>query len=272
MRRLFAIAGVGVVAAGGMALLPRLRGTTWTAWSSKVARSWAGVPSGPLGWVVSRWIMPRLHAPIYPMVARQLDLRPEDDLLEVACGSGIFLAEQASHVRHVAGLDLSDVQLSLARQRLADRIAAGTADIVKGDAASLPWDDARFSVVTCMGSMEAFPDPAPALAEMHRVLRRGGRAVVEMGSKVPDGTETHRWLDATWVWNESDARRLVEEAGFADVSISYETMVVDDRLAAFVNRLVPMEELRFLRGVKPRDATPAEREESSTALASSSTR
>ncbi len=258
MRRLVAVAGVGTVLAGA-ALLPRIRGTTWSAWFQRIAWSWAGVPSGPLGWLSSRWVMPRLHGPIYPMMARQLGLQPDDELLEVGCGSGIFLTEQASHVRYVAGLDLSEIQIGLARKRLADRIAAATAEIVKGDAASLPWDDARFSVVTCMGSMEAFPDPARALAEMHRVLQPGGRIVVEMGAKVAPRTETHLWRGVTWVWNEPDTRRLAEEAGFADVVISYarysSSALGSSRFAALANRFVGMEDLRFVRGLKPAEET-----------------
>ncbi len=273
MRKLAVMAGAGVAVAGIVALLPRLRGTTWSAWFVKVGWSWAGVPSGPLGWVSTRWVMPRFHGPIYPLMAGELDLRAEDELLEVACGSGIFLASQASHVCHVAGLDLSEIQVGLARKRLADRIAAGTAEIVKGDAASLPWDDGRFSVVTCMGSMEAFPDPARSLAEMHRVLQPGGRIVVEMGARVAPGTETHLWRGMTWVWNEPDARRLVEEAGFVDVSISYASYSSaafgGTRLLAFANRFTGMEDLRFIRGAKPaslvarepgEDAAPASAE------------
>jgi SAM-dependent methyltransferase len=242
MRGRLMLAGAGAVA-GLIAFAPRLRGTTWTAWFTKAAWAWAGVPSGPLGWISSNWTMPRLHAPIYPVMAEALDLRPDDDLLEVACGSGIFLAEQAAHVLHVAGLDLSDIQVGLARRRLAGRIAAGTAEIVRGDAAALPWEDGRFSVVTCMGSMEAFPDPGRAVAEMYRVLRPGGRAVVNIGEKVAEASETHRVLDAIWVWSEVDARRLAEEAGFADVSISYRPTGGDSRLAG-------SKELRLVCAVK----------------------
>ncbi len=48
---------------------------------------------------------------LYPMLAGQLALRPEDDLLDVGCGSAMLLAEQAAHVRHVAGLDASEIQV-----------------------------------------------------------------------------------------------------------------------------------------------------------------
>ena len=251
MRRTIFIAGAGAAAAGLVALAPRWRGETWTQWLTKAAWSWAGVPSGPLGWVSTHWVMPVLHAPIYPLMAKELELQPDDELLEVACGSGIFLAEQATNVRQVVGLDLSDLQLSLARQRLAGRIAAGTAEIIEGDAVALPWEDGRFSVVTCMGSVEAFPEPERALAEMYRVLRPGGRAVVCLGGNVAEGTETHQVLGAVWVWNEADARRVTEEAGFIDVAVSYEPARGESSLSRVVDRFVKMEEIRFVRGLKP---------------------
>ena len=179
------------------------------------------VPRGPLGWVGAR-VMPLGHGPLYPLVAGVLDLQPDDDLLEVACGSAVFLGKHASHVGQIAGLDVSDIQLGLARRRLCDRIEAGTAQVVKGDAVALPWEDGRFSAVACMGSLQFFPEPQKALNEMHRVLRPGGRAVLSFGSKVDDAREsgtTDAW--GMWVWSEADARRMMEDAGVAVISISY---------------------------------------------------
>ena len=246
------VAGAAAAAAGAVALAPRARGATWEEWLRKVADSWAGVPSGPLGWVSSHWVMPRLHGPIYPLMAEALDLRPEDELLEVACGSGVFLAHHAADVSFVAGLDLSDLQIDLARQRLAERISVGSAEIVKGDAVELPWEAERFSAVTCMGSMEAFPEPASALAEMLRVLRPGGRAAVAMGWRVPEGTGTHQAFGGMWVWNEADVRRLVEDAGFVDVSVTYDDVRGEwTGPVGLLHRLTTLEGMRIVRGTKP---------------------
>jgi ubiquinone/menaquinone biosynthesis C-methylase UbiE len=76
----------------------------------------------------------------------------------------------------LAGLDLSDISLEMARQRLAGRIAAGTAEVVKGDAMALTWEDGRFSVVASMNCVKFVPEPLQAVREMYRVLRPGGRA------------------------------------------------------------------------------------------------
>jgi SAM-dependent methyltransferase len=216
---------------------------------------WAGVPSGPLGWVSTHTV---LNSGSYPAVANALQLSLHDELLELGCGSAAFLAGQADRVHRVAGIDLSDLQVGLARKRLGERIDAGTAEIVHGDAAALPWPDASFTVVTCMSVFEAFPDPSGVVAEVFRVLRPGGRAVLNIGERVEPGTQTHRILnDSGWVWAEDDVRRMVEEAGFTDVTIQYvpwgEDTAVNRLFATVIGKLVgPIGgDLRLARGVKP---------------------
>lgn len=187
---------------------------------------WAffGKPSGPLGWVGARLMMMMLP-PVYRAMAAELGLQPGDDLLDVGCGSASLLAEHASHVRYVAGLDASEIQVGMARRRLADRLAAGSAEIVLGDAGQLPWDDGRFSVVTSLNTLKFVPDPEGALREMCRVLRPGGRVVVTMGEtkQAPWGaTSESGTADAwgQWQWSDADAQRLMQAAGFADVAVS----------------------------------------------------
>ena len=49
-------------------------------------------------------------------MAAELHLQPDDELLDVGCGSGRLLAEHAAHVRYVAGLDISEIQVGMARE------------------------------------------------------------------------------------------------------------------------------------------------------------
>ena len=72
-----------------------------------VARAWAGVPSGPLGWVSTRTVFPLTSGTLYRTMGEALDLQPDDEVLDVGCGSGAFLAQHAGQVRRVAGIDLS---------------------------------------------------------------------------------------------------------------------------------------------------------------------
>jgi len=221
MRR-FVFLAVGVAAAvAGVAIgVIRSRGPSGEGWRERLMRTSVGLPSGPLGWVFT-WQMAFEHRRAYATMARELDLQPDDDLLDVGCGSAAFLQRHAAHVRHVAGLDASEIPVGMARQRLADRLAAGTAEIVLGDAMAMPWPDDRFSIVTAYVLLEYVPDPLKALSEMHRVLRPGGRAVLSFGFPIKDaslsGTK-NAW--GLWRWSEADARRLMEEAGFGDVAVS----------------------------------------------------
>ena len=167
----------------------------------------------------SRWG----HRSIYEHVARVLDLRPDDDLLEVACGNGYFLKTYAPHVRSVAGLDLAPLSVELAAKNNAERVAAGTAEFVLGDAADLPWGDGTFSATTSMGSFIGFPKPLEALKEMHRVLRPGGRAVVGIEWNAEDGKDHSREARqyGFHIWTEEQVRTMFRKAGFSDVSITY---------------------------------------------------
>ena len=64
-------------------------------------------PTGFWGRIIAR-LMTISPGAIYKNVAAALNLQPEDDYLEVGCGSGIFMKSYASHVRSIAGLDHSE--------------------------------------------------------------------------------------------------------------------------------------------------------------------
>jgi len=163
------------------------------------------------------------HKSIYENVAKVLELQPEDDLLEIACGNGYFLKKYASHVHSVAGLDLSELCVKLATKKNKDRVTAGTAEFVQGDASQLPWEDNKFSAATVMGSFPAFPKPSESLKEMYRVLRPGGRAVVGIEWNAEDGKDHSKDVKkyGYHIWAEGEVRAMMKEAGFSEVSITY---------------------------------------------------
>jgi SAM-dependent methyltransferase len=183
--------------------------------------SFMGKPSGPLGELGAR-LMASVNGDTYRQVAVELGLQPDDDLLDVGCGSASLLVDQAAGVRHVAGLEASGIQIGKARSRLAERLAAGSAELVTGDMGSLPWEDGRFSAVSAVNVLKFAPDPLGALREMARVLRSGGRLVItidDFSRQSWGGAERSGGVDAfgQWQWGESDIQRLLEDAGFGDV-------------------------------------------------------
>lgn len=177
-----------------------------------------GRPDGPLGWLGSR-LMPPLSGRLNTPMGTVLGLRADDDLLDVGCGAGGFLGYAVRTVRFVAGLDASDIQVRMARRRLHDQMEAGTAELVLGDAESLPWDDARFSAVASLNCLKFVTEPGRALAEMHRVLRAGGRVAILVDTEVPAARSGVVDAFGQRQWSAADIGRLVREAGFAEVSV-----------------------------------------------------
>ena len=220
MRRTILVAGATAIAAGVVVRSRRLRGRRPEALPPDEAIFTVYAPggkyaywaNGPVGWLMAK-LNPILESGVHEAVAGMLDPQPEDELLDIGCGPGVFLATRARHVRRVVGLDASPLMLRQAEKRLADRIAAGTARLVLGDAAELPFGDGEFSAITAI--------EAPAnLAEVFRVLRPGGRFVFV--DPMPRKTSS----ESTVSWGlrrrgEADYRRMAEDAGFTDVTFRY---------------------------------------------------
>ncbi len=102
-------------------------------------------------------------------------------VLEVGCGPGrlsILLARR--HGLDVTGLDLDPAMVERARANTARsaRHDGREPSFLVGDVASLAFPDQSFDLVVSTLSMHHWADPVAGLAEIGRVLRPGGRALV----------------------------------------------------------------------------------------------
>lgn len=106
-----------------------------------------------------------------------LGVRPEDRVLDVACGPGIVACELARIAQHVTGSDLTPAMLAQARER---QRATGLTNLTweLGDATALPYADNTFDLVVTRYSFHHLLNPQAALAEMKRVCRPGGKVAV----------------------------------------------------------------------------------------------
>ncbi|HYR47493.1 MAG TPA: class I SAM-dependent methyltransferase, partial [Candidatus Polarisedimenticolia bacterium] len=123
-------------------------------------------------------------------------------VLEVAPGPGYLAVEMARPGRlQVTGLDISSTFVEIARERA--REAGVKVEFRQGDVARMPFETGSFDLVVCQAAFKNFPLPLSALAEMHRVLRVGGTALIHDMSR----DATHDEID-----------REVKEMGLGPIS------------------------------------------------------
>ncbi len=94
---------------------------------------------------------------------------------DLGCGSGILAARIAPHVAHVIGIDQSTAMLKAAKKRTSGH---KNVDLRPGSLEALPLADASVDATLVVLALSYLKDTRLALAEMLRVLRPGGRAVV----------------------------------------------------------------------------------------------
>lgn len=114
----------------------------------------------------------RFCARAYPAVLAQIEAEPFRSLLDVGCGTGAILSKITRKAK-LCGIDLSSSMVDRAKETLEEK-----AELVVGDAETLPWPDKTFDTVCCTFSFHHYPYPEKVLSEMNRVLRKGGRLIL----------------------------------------------------------------------------------------------
>lgn len=164
-------------------------------------------PQGFWGRMILRG-MNCFHASLAHRGMKQVDWRPEWNVLDIGCGGGanvkrlLKLCPQGK----VYGMDLSEESVAFAR-----RHNAGELDrrcfIQQGDVCSLPYGDGAFDAVTAFETVYFWSSVSKALAEVFRVIRKGGLLSHQSGSERP---RTRKGVDGADKGNDGVRSRRTE--------------------------------------------------------------
>jgi ubiquinone/menaquinone biosynthesis C-methylase UbiE len=183
-----------------------------------------------------RYFVPSIGAPLAKDLIDAASLRPGEAVLDVACGTGIvarIAAHRVGPTGTVAGLDVNAGMLEVARS------ASDSAGIPwhEASAEAMPLPDESFDVVACQLGLQFFADKAGALREMHRVLKPGGRLLINVPGPTPDvfaileqaltrhfNPEVGGFVRQVFSLHDpGEIRRLLEVASFGSIEVEAST-------------------------------------------------
>jgi len=112
-------------------------------------------------------------------------------MLDVGCGNGRFLTTMRTLGWEVQGVEFSESGVKACRM--------SDLPVHHGDLASAAFPDGSFDLITARHVIEHIPEPHPFMAELVRVLRPGGRLVIETPCSTALGRQ---WFNTHWYAND----------------------------------------------------------------------
>jgi ArsR family transcriptional regulator len=160
-------------------------------------------------------------------------LLPALEVADLGCGEGYLTIETARWAKRVIAIDRSREVLARARA-LAARRKVRNITWKQGEVERVPLKNGSVDLALLSQALHHAEDPARALAEARRILRPGGRLLVldlkEHGQAWVGDTLGDRWQG----FSEAGLRRLVADAGFADVTVRVGARQAGDPFAVLI--------------------------------------
>ena len=109
------------------------------------------------------------------------DFKGNEKVLEVGCANGPYTFQFSSSGYTMTGLDLSEKNILEAKKR--NKLLGKNCEFICGDAHHLPFEDETFDVVISISAIRYVPNPDKAINEMYRVVKKGGKVIVDFPNK-----------------------------------------------------------------------------------------
>ena len=179
-------------------------------------------PTGFFGKILAKG-MARGHKEFYKNALKAINPKKDDKYFEIGFGSGIFIKKYMSHVSKISGIDHSDDMVKLASNINRKLVESGKAEFKQGYATKLPWANNEFTVVAAIEVFFFLNETEKTLKEIFRILKPGGRLIIEMAYNKDDGVDHKRHIKKMnlKLYSGEEMKKLLKKARFNDIVIDY---------------------------------------------------
>jgi SAM-dependent methyltransferase len=176
-------------------------------------------------------------------LAERMPSKPQGDVLEIACGTGLMtqrLRDRLDPAFRLVASDISKPMLDHARSKLSRREGI---EWHEADAVNLPFSDGEFSTVVCSFGLMFIPDKRAAFREARRVLKAGGTFLFNVWDRIEEnpcakanaevveglfpGDDEIRFRVPFEMHDPALLRQLLKEAKFQDTHIEKKRVQID---------------------------------------------
>ena len=131
------------------------------------------------------YLGPFLFEPYAADLVSRVEITAGSNILELACGTGIVTQRLAGDLSGSAELTATDINadmLAVAQEKIsAPNVCWDTVDM-----AAIPYEQELFDTVICQFGLMFAPDKPKAVAEIHRVLKKGGKLLFNTWANIAD--------------------------------------------------------------------------------------
>ena len=191
----------------------------------EILKSFFGNTRKPEG-LLGRWMvvgMNRVHAKVADWGMQYLPQTGIVEIAELGCGGGrnVRALLQRYSTAKVTALDYSEISVEKTGRVNQREIQKERCCVVQGDVSKLPFEDAKFDLVTAFETVYFWPSPTESFREVYRILKPGGTFLIVNES---DGMKTgdDKWLstiEGLRIFNQMQLSGFLKEAGFSDITV-----------------------------------------------------
>lgn len=142
-------------------------------------------------------------------------------VLDCGCGGGANIAKllEKCPKGKVYGIDYSEVSVEKSLKVNRNAVKEGRCGIFRASADELPFEDARFDLITAFETVYFWQELTRCFCEIYRVMKQGGTFFI-CNECNGDNRKDDKWtemIDGMRIYNEDQLRSALEQAGFCNI-------------------------------------------------------